>query len=749
MSIPVNPPPIIPVVDVDATSATSVVDDEFKFKLFYQKPKNDNVLKDLEMSHMGLKKCQNYIPIYSTFFSLNDTNYNSINLNHKHIAKTISAAGSTASASPQASSGDGGTISKNCGNAIIFPNPNSKQCKNNGDDADGVFTPVFFKFSPLLDPVKYLAGNYNFKGTANVDGAEGVQEDHLHLMDSLLSLPSIHSTPFAFDTTSTLRERSSPTPPPFTEGVVGGCLSPPTTTTSINIEAKEKYNHYKILDANNSAYVDGFFSYLSSQLLNTHGFIHGIDFYGSYLAIQDEFTINIIDDYEYLMKNDFFKEKNGKLFKFDDKVFEECSDDDDDNDCDENGECCEKKKQTRNRNRNPKLNVNKDKNVDIQFDDFNMDVCDNIENGLQELTELTELTESNIFNPENNEEYNINNMSCNSSSSSVSCSSRSSHTTTPSNDTDNDDARLSDDDGESKSKSNSHSESDSNSDRESNSSKSGDTESTFETVDDDDDYEEEEEVLNAVIYNFPVEVIMLERCTKTLDWLMVKDILSDEEWEAALMQIVITLATYQKIFSFTHNDLHTNNVMFIETEKEYIYYFFNKKYYKVPTFGRIFKIIDFGRSIYKFNSKFICSDSFHKSGDAATQYNCEPYFDEKKPCIHPNYSFDLCRLGCSLFDFFIENMEDVPRECKKNRLVSIVVDWVTDDNGRNILYKKDGVDRYPDFKLYKMIARTVHNKVPSQQLKHRVFTQYEVTQKSIKNVSKTEIINIDKFPVYI
>ena len=45
-----------------------------------------------------------------------------------------------------------------------------------------------------------------------------------------------------------------------------------------------------------------------------------------------------------------------------------------------------KKKQTRNRNRNPKLNVNKDKNIDIQFDDFNMDASDNIENGLQELT---------------------------------------------------------------------------------------------------------------------------------------------------------------------------------------------------------------------------------------------------------------------------------------------------------------------------------------------------------------------------
>ena len=739
MSIPVIPA-VIPAVDADATSA-SVVDDEFKFKLFYQKPKNDNVLKDLEMSHMGLKKCQNYIPIYSKFFSLNDTNYNSINLNQKHNAKSISAA---ASAAAHASSDDDGatSISKNCGNAIIFPNP--KPCKNNGDDTGSAFTPVFFKFSPLIDPVKYLAGNYNFKGTApSIDGIDGVEGAHLHLLDSLLSLPSIHSTPFVFD----------------------------STTTSINIEEKEKYNHYKILDANNSAYVDGFFSYLSSQLLNTHGFIHGIDFYGSYLAIQNEFTINIIDDYEYLMKNDFFKEKNGTLFKFDETAFENCSDDNDDDD--ENGECNGKKKQTknRNRNRNPKLklNVNEDKNIDIKFDIFDYfnvvdDTCDNDNvksksaSGKLELTELTELTDSNIFTPENDENGSctINNKSCNSSSSSVSCSSRSSHTTTQSNDTNNDandDEPFSDDDdvgSKSRNNSSNNSNSGSNSNGSNSSDKSGDTESTFETVDDDDDEGyEDEEVLNAVIYNFPVEIIMLERCTKTLDYLMVKDILSDEEWEAALMQIVITLATYQKIFSFTHNDLHTNNVMFIETDKEFIYYFFNKKYYKVPTFGRIFKIIDFGRSIYKFNSKFICSDSFHKSGDAATQYNCEPYLNDKKPCIYPNYSFDLCRLGCSLFDFFIENIEDVARECKKSRLVSLVVDWVTDDNGRNILYKKDGIDRYPDFKLYKMIARTVHNKVPSQQLKHRVFTQYEVTQKNIKNVSKTEIINIDKFPVYI
>jgi hypothetical protein len=701
MSISVIPPVVtplpstIPVLDTVTDTATV---GESKFKIFYQKPKNDSVLKDLEMSYLGLKNCQNYIPIYSKFFSLNDTNYNSINLNQKYKVKSILA--------PT----DSDNVVKNFGNAIIHPN---HPIHNNS-------TPIFFKYSPLLDPIKYLAGNYNFKkntnGSGGGDGVSGGDilqnkdgDSRSYLQESLLKLPSFHSKPFAFDSV-------------VSEHVV---------------EEKEKYNHYKILDANNSAYVDGFFSYLSSQLLNTHGFIHGIDFYGAYLAIQNEFTINIIDDYEYLMKNDYFKEKNGILFKFDEKVFEECNDSDD--------EQTGGHKKTSDCSHHPKLNIQE---MGIQFDvdvfDDVFDVFDNScknENGDKEEkcnnnaepTDLIELTDSNFLNLETGDK--LFDISCNSSSD-VSCSSRSSHTTTDGS-TD-DDGQDENDDEDSEGSEGSVSSSSSN---------SSNTESTFETIDDDEEYEEEE-TLNAVIYNFPVEVIMLERCTKTLDYLMVKDILSDEEWEAALMQVVITLATYQKIFSFTHNDLHTNNIMFIETDKKYIYYFFNKKYYKVPTFGRIFKIIDFGRSIYRFNSTLICSDSFHKSGDAATQYNCEPYFNEKKPCIEPNYSFDLCRLGCSLFDFFIDDMEDVARECKKSRLVSLIVDWVTDDEGRNILYKKNGVDRYPDFKLYKMIARTVHNKVPSQQLKQRIFAQYEVTQKNIKNVSKTEIMNIDDIPIY-
>jgi hypothetical protein len=198
----------------------------------------------------------------------------------------------------------------------------------------------------------------------------------------------------------------------------------------------------------------------------------------------------------------------------------------------------------------------------------------------------------------------------------------------------------------------------------------------------------------------------------------------------------LILATYQKVFNFTHNDLHTNNIMYVETEEEFLYYKIDDVCYKVPTNGRIFKLIDFGRSIYQFNGKTFCSDSFAPNGDAATQYNCEPYFNEKKPRIDPNPSFDLCRLGCSLYDFVCRDDE------VKTPLQILINSWCKDDYDKSVLYKSNGQERYPDFKLYKMIARTVNNLVPAEQLKQNVFKKYV-------SLSDHSVINIDALPVKI
>ena len=243
-------------------------------------------------------------------------------------------------------------------------------------------------------------------------------------------------------------------------------------------------------------------------------------------------------------------------------------------------------------------------------------------------------------------------------------------------------------------------------------------------------------------------MICLEKCDGTLDELFEKDYIDDVKGAAAMMQIIMILLTYQKVFHFTHNDLHTNNIMFINTDKEFLFYKVNDRIYKVPTFGRIFKIIDFGRGIYKFQGNQYCSDSFAPGGDGHTQYNCEPYMNENKPRIDPNYSFDLCRLGTSIYDFIID-IDD--KETDLDFFQKIVLKWCMDDNGKNVLYKKNGDERYPNFKLYKMIARTVHNHIPEEQLNHEIFKLYELSKsetENYKNSAFNELIDIDTLPVY-
>ena len=82
----------------------------------------------------------------------------------------------------------------------------------------------------------------------------------------------------------------------------------------------------------------------------------------------------------------------------------------------------------------------------------------------------------------------------------------------------------------------------------------------------------------------------------------------------------------------------------------------------------------------------------------------------------------------------------------KSPIIKIILAWCLDDSGRNVLYKSNGKERYPDFKLYKMIARSVHNHVPSKVLENEWFHKYIISKKKItKNKS---ILNIDNIPEY-
>lgn len=591
----------------------------------YQKRKNNTIFTKFQTNkHLLLTNIQNYIPIYDNYFSLNNSNYNSINLNHNWFISDIN------DKKHKKNNNETNETEEHIFNCKI---------KNSLDDEMTDNQKVFIKIAPLLDPFKYLVGKYN------------------HTDINLFNLPSIDK--------------------------------------SINI-------HPKILNLNNSSYVDGFFSFLSSKTLHEHNFIHGIDYYGSFLAIKNKYKLNVMDDIEYLVQSEFFNKHKDILFSIEDYSHLIIDD---------------------NKPLKP-LNIDNSEielGLDTEFNDLiTLDYEPVIHNSIDlndvknMNIDLVDITSSNQFDVKELKKSE-------SLKSGSSCSSRTSHT--------NENESMSECESQVTTDTNI-----SNFDKNDSDVNSDDMSSVLDEV-----------PLYATFPQFPVQAICMEQCENTFDYLIINDKLSENEWFSSLIQIIMTLITYQKMFSFTHNDLHTNNIMYVPTNKKHIYYFYNKKYYKVPTHGKIYKIIDFGRAIYKFNGKILCSDSFQIGGDAATQYNTEPYFNENKPRLEPNYSFDLCRLACSIFDYIIDDLDDIKNLDKCEPIVKLINEWCTDDNGLNVLYKTNGNERYPDFKLYKMIARCVHKHTPQSQLDRPEFSKFVIPS----SPKGEQIINIDAFPSYI
>ena len=482
-----------------------------------------------------------------------------------------------------------------------------------------VETPIFVKFSPLLDPIKYMIGKYP------------VQDDIIRTLPS----PSESST------------------------------------------------FPKLADENNASYIDGFFSFLSSQLLEHHGFLHGIDYYGSYLGVQDKFKMNASDDIEYLYTSDYFNRNVGKHFFISDDVRQHISE-----------------------GFGSRANKNK---LTIQSEDVGIDLA------IEDLG-VEEIAGEDIVAEENEMVYE---KSSNSTQSSTDSSN-------------NSEINYSSSESESDASESESDASDSQSDASESSMPSSECEDIY-----------------AFLPKFPVQMICLEKCTGTFDHLLEKGVINDCEGASALFQIVMTLLVYQRAFSFTHNDLHTNNIMYINTDIEHLYYMWENRVYRVPTYGKIYKIIDFGRSIYRYGGKIFCSDSFASGGDAATQYNCEPYLNENRPRLDPNPAFDLCRLGCSMYDFLIEDES----ESDMDDYQKTVARWCKDDDGRNVLYKRNGEERYPNFKLYKMIARIVHHHTPQEQLKMPFFAQFLMTEAERSRFVLVDgqpgMMDIDAIPSYV
>ena len=250
--------------------------------------------------------------------------------------------------------------------------------------------------------------------------------------------------------------------------------------------------------------------------------------------------------------------------------------------------------------------------------------------------------------------------------------------------------------------------------------------------------------LFAALSEFPTMMIFLEENTGTMDSLLDEPedlVTKDAKWSAWLFQVIVALCQIQSLWAMTHNDLHSNNILWTETDQEFLYYSTNDgRKWRVPTYGKVFRIIDFGRAIYTHNDTLCVSDDYWPENEAGSQYNFGPFYEPQEPLCYPNPSFDLCRLSVSIIEALFEEvpedkdggavLSDEP-EMTQNETVSelynILWSWLVDEDGRNVLWNEDRSERYPGFDLYSVIAKKVKGAVPREQLDKPAFAQFCLT----------------------
>ena len=654
------------------------------FSMYYKKNNNEYFFKGLECWNGEVKysNLQNYNAIYELFFQLNHKNWNSINMDQHFSIDSIVEVQDDSHVSLKVASGE----------------------RENTQEKES-----FIKIAPLFDPTKVLNGSIDINTLKSYVLPNKQHFDNLKKSTTLYE--NVLST---FD--------------------ISECQ------TSCYTHIIEKINN-----PYNECYVDSFFSFLTSKMLHENGFIHGLDYYGSYCGNKKDFIYNIGEDIEYLLNSSYFLKHNNS------------------------GQYCLEEGLE-----DSFLSMDSRKNKKrLEFMSLKNELeCDNICEDYELINDLfiensDEERKPDTFDVSLNPEFEFDGFMTKKTQST--CSSRSSNTSIYDSDSDSDydnnsgeinvadnidiedisycvadeitDTELEEvnvEDLDSKSDS-----SENNSDNESN----NDSECENDSDNDSDDLSSicsDDSVIDCTLYNFPVHLTFLEKLEDTLDTYMLNNKLSHDEWASILIQVCFSLLTYQKVFDFTHNDLHTNNIMYYTTTEEFIHYKWKNIIYKVPTFGKIYKIIDFGRSIYRFKDQTIFNDSYSKKGDASSMYNFGIYCDKEKPRLEPNKGFDLCRLGCSLFDYFIEDIEDCEEITRENPIAKLIFEWCSDDNGNNILYKSNGKERYPGFKLYKMIARHVNSHTPQNELQKDIFQKFAIeSQGENDSLRETKIINID------
>ena len=228
--------------------------------------------------------------------------------------------------------------------------------------------------------------------------------------------------------------------------------------------------------------------------------------------------------------------------------------------------------------------------------------------------------------------------------------------------------------------------------------------------------------------DIPIYLLALEKTDYDIDFLKsVNDTLDITILKTLLFQVFAAIFTIFNLFGIKHNDLHIGNIMLTNTDLEFIYYQCDKYYYKIPTYGFLIKIIDWGRATYKFNFNEGKNTIFNRGEICSGQYR---YTLPNKPSMGDYYNnkftYVFLLIHSLLYNF--PNIHNYPT------IYSLLKNNIKTKQG---LFVTTGEFSWG---VYEFIGKHKFNIRPRSILNHKIFKSYKINVNDVP--PKTHIYKI-------
>jgi hypothetical protein len=216
---------------------------------------------------------------------------------------------------------------------------------------------------------------------------------------------------------------------------------------------------------------------------------------------------------------------------------------------------------------------------------------------------------------------------------------------------------------------------------------------------------------------------MCEKADTDIDMLYDIGKLEEMHFNSIVFQIYAAIFSAVSIFGLKHNDLHLSNVMLSRTKQKYLYYYYKGDYFRIPTFGYIVRIIDWGRGTYEFDGNHGYNHIFTQEYDCFEQYRYKRMNHSGKDNVLPS------RQKWTDIVMITHNILNAWKEFRNTELGKSMMKWIENKDGVALDVEEFNWD------IYCQVTNNTFNVQPHHILQNRSFRQFIIKYADIPDGS--------------